>query len=83
MLNILYQFNEEYAPYAVVSVCSLLENNKDVDTVHLYALLDNVQQSSRERLYKQVKKYGAGLTLIDAAPIVEKLKELGVNDYRG
>lgn len=83
MLNILYQFNEEYAPYAVVSVCSLLENNKDVDTVHLYALLDNVQQSSRERLYKQVKKYGARLTLIDAAPIVEKLKELGVNDYRG
>lgn len=83
MLNILYQFNEEYAPYAVVSACSLLKNNKGGDTIHLYALLDNVQQSSQERLYKQVTKYGGKLTRIDAAPIVEKLKRLGVNNYRG
>ena len=29
-MNVLYQFNEKYAPYAGVSITSLFENNKNV-----------------------------------------------------
>ena len=32
-LNILYQFNDAYAPYAGVSICSLLKNNQKAEAI--------------------------------------------------
>ena len=30
-LNVLYQFDDNYAPYAGISMLSLFENNRDID----------------------------------------------------
>ena len=32
-LNVLYQLNEKYAPFAGVSITSLFENNKDIKQI--------------------------------------------------
>ena len=38
-MNVLYQFNEKYAPYAGVSITSLFENNKNADEICVYILV--------------------------------------------
>ena len=41
-MNVLYQFNEKYAPYAGVSITSLFENNKNADEICVYILGENL-----------------------------------------
>lgn len=83
MLNVLYQFNEKYVPFAGTSIISLLENNKSIDEINIYILCEDVQPQSRSRLKDQVDEYGRNAIFIDASSIIDKMKELGVNDYRG
>ncbi len=82
-MNVLYQFDDKYAPFATVSICSLLENNKGADDIVIYTILDGVSEDNKRRLTAQVDKYGRTLKTIDAGSIVSKLERLGVNTYRG
>lgn len=82
MLNILYQFNEKYVPYAGVSIVSLLDNNKECDSICIYLLCENVSTESKVRLRGQIEKYNRQSVIIDASDVVEKIKKLGINSYR-
>ena len=35
-LNVLYQFDDKYAPYAGISMLSLYENNKEIENLNVY-----------------------------------------------
>ena len=37
-LNILYQSDDNYAPYMGVSICSLFENNKNEESIKIYII---------------------------------------------
>lgn len=82
-LNVLYQFNEKYAPYAGVSMVSLLENNKTIEKLVIYVLAENVSQESISKLTKQVNLYGREIHFIDTQDLVERMKSLGIPEYRG
>ena len=45
-LDVLYQFNEKYAPYAGASIASLLENNKHMDQIRIFILGEELSQFS-------------------------------------
>ena len=83
MLNVLYQFNEKYVPFAGTSIVSLLENNKSVDDITIYILCEDVLPESKLKLKTQIDEYGRNSVFIDAVSIIEKMKKLGINDYRG
>lgn len=83
MLNVLYQFNEKYVPFAGTSIVSLLENNKSVDDITIYVLCEDVLPESKLKLKTQIDEYGRNSVFIDAVSIIEKMKKLGINDYRG
>lgn len=55
MLNILYQFNEKYVPYAGVSITSLLENNKESSNITIYLLGEDISEESRRKLLEHIK----------------------------
>lgn len=82
-LNVLYQFNEKYVPYAGVSIVSLLENNKMVDEIVLFALTESVSEDSIDKLKEQVRMYQRSIHFIDTQELVEKMKALGIPEYRG
>lgn len=84
-LNVLYACDNNYAPFAGVSICSLLENNKELEVINVYLLSDRVSEENIQKLYRQVNCYGDGRTLkiIDANYYVLYLRERNAIEYRG
>ena len=82
-LNVLYAFDDNYAPFGGVSIFSLLENNKDIERIRIFAVLDSVSVKNKNRLKKTVEKYGRELVIIDGSEFAQLMKKLGVPKYRG
>lgn len=82
-LNILYQFNEKYVPYAGVSMTSLLENNKAAEFICIYVLGEELTESSICKLTGLVESYDRNIIFVDTKPLVQKMKELNMPTYRG
>lgn len=81
-ITVLYQFNEKYVPFAGVSITSLLENNRDMEAIIIYLLGEQISVESQEKLKNQINKYGRECVFIDAANTIQKMKALGLNQYR-
>lgn len=82
-LNLLYQFNEKYAPYAGVSIFSVLQNNKEMDEIYVYVLGENLTQESQAKMQKMVSEFQRKLVFIDSTKLILKMKELDMPTYRG
>lgn len=82
-MNVLYQFNEKYVPYAGVSITSLLENNKDAEEINIYILGEHISENSKNRLEALVNKYGRTLIFKDTELLIEQMKKIGIPAYRG
>ena len=82
-MDILYQFNEKYAPYAGISMTSLFENNRDAGDITVWVLGEGLSEDSVARFGRLEEKYGQKIRYIDAAALVEKIKDMGMPSYRG
>lgn len=82
-LHVMYASDEKYAPFLGVSVFSLLENNRDIEEITIYTVLDDVSQENRDRLSRMVESYGRKLIVVDANKFNITMQELGVPKYRG
>lgn len=81
-MDILYQFNEKYAPYASVSIISLFINNKNRKiTVHI--LGENLSESSMKKYKDIADEYNQNIVIYETEGVIQKLKEMGVPSYRG
>lgn len=81
-INILYQFNETYVPYAGVSMTSLFMNNSNLD-IDIYILGENLSEASINKLKLLAAEYGRKFLFLDCKQIIEKLEKLGIPKYRG
>src|SRR4051812_47711087 len=81
-LDILYQCDDAYALLCGVSLESLLENNKDMD-LFIHIMSDGITSANKKRIKEIAEKHKQNLQFIDAKPIVNELKTLGVAPYRG
>lgn len=82
-IYVLYQFDAKYAPYAGVSITSLLLNNADY-RIHLFLIIKDVCKEDLVRIEQTAKKHGnAEITFIDAYETDLKLNKLGIPSYRG
>ena len=82
-LHVMYASDENYAPFLGVSLYSLLENNRDIKKITIYAVLDNVSSGNKDRLSKMVNTYSRELVIVDAKEFNKAMQELGVPKYRG
>lgn len=82
-LNVLYIFDDNYAIYSDVSIVSLLENNKDLFSITIYILDNEISDISKKRIQKTVDKYKRQLIYIDTESINKLLKEYRIPTYRG
>lgn len=81
-LNVLYCCDENYAPFAGVSMTSLFMNNRDIEKITVYLVLDNVSERNRERYTRLADEYGREVVLLDAASVVERIKAYNIPMWR-
>ncbi len=82
-LDVLYQFNEKYAPYAGISLTSLFENNRAFENITVYVFAEDVTEYSMDLFNKLVQKYGRKICFIDTKEIIKEMQDLGIPKYRG
>jgi len=85
-LNVLYACDNNYAPYAGVSMFSLFENNRDIENITVYIMLENISDENLARLQRTADAFGRKLVVIkDEAirKIDDFLKSNGMKMYRG
>ncbi len=82
-IDILYQFNEKYAPYAGSSITSLFENNKHLDEITVYILGEGLSEDSQEKLRKLAAGYGRSMTFINTDDLIYMMKKMNMPAYRG
>lgn len=82
-LNLLYQFNEKYAPYAGVSIFSVLQNNKDMEEIQVYILGEELSDESMNRLQWLAADFGRMISFIETGELIVKMKALDMPAYRG
>ena len=82
-LNILYQSNDYYAPITGVSMTSLMENNKDIDSLNFFVLDDKISDSNKKKMQIVCDRYKRQLTFVNTEKILKTLKELKVRPFKG
>ena len=83
MLDVLYVCDENYAPFAGVSVFSLLQQSRDLPTLRVLVLGLELSDASRENLKSIAKAHARELILLDGKPLAEELQALALPCYRG
>lgn len=82
-IDVLYQFNERYAPYAGTSITSLFENNRHFQTIRVFILGEGLSQESIRRLKATGERYDREIRFVDTAELIRKMKSLNMPTYRG
>lgn len=82
-IDVLYQFNEKYAPFAGTSIVSLFENNRHFEAIRIFILGEELSQKSIERIQETGKKYDREIVFVDTTALIEKMQALHMPTYRG
>ena len=76
MLNIVYASDNNYSPFLLISLNSLLENNKkDFNKINIYILDDGINEKNKIKILKLSQKYSCEITFIET----KKLDEMNFN----
>ncbi|MCR5651478.1 MAG: glycosyltransferase family 8 protein [Lachnospiraceae bacterium] len=82
-IDILYQFNEKYAPYAGTSITSVFRNNKHIDEIRIFVLGEELSEDSKEKLCSLASEYERQIIFVDTDSLIGMMKEMGMPSYRG
>lgn len=77
-INICLASDDGYVNLAMVSICSILENNKK-NEIHIYYLDNNISAQRKKELYDLVIKYGQHINFIDVTKEINRLIRSGIN----
>lgn len=73
-MNISYSCNDFYIPQTGISMISLFENNKDVDSICVYLIATNVSEKNSKQLKAIADAYGRQFVCVDFDDIAYDLK---------
>lgn len=82
-LNILYQSDDNYAPYMGVSICSLFENNKNEESIKIYIIDDSISNINKDKLNTMAFQYGRKLEYLTVENIINNPNTKEVFNYDG
>lgn len=82
-LNILYQCDNNYAPYTGISMTSLFRKNTKCDNIKVYILDDKINDENKEKLRNTANDYKREIDFIPVSEIVQYIKDSGMPQYRG
>lgn len=71
-MDILYSSSDSYAFLTGISILSLLENNKDVDTIHIYIMDNNISETNKQKLIATVNEFDREISFVPM-PDIKKI----------
>lgn len=71
--NVAYASDQNYAKHVGISLISLLENNKNLENIHIYIIEDNISEELKEKLVSIVNRYKRELTFLKCNKLCENL----------
>ena len=80
-LNVLYQFDDNYAPYAGISMLSLFENNRDIDELNIYCATMNVSERNKQLILENADKYKRHIIFLDTSKAIDTIKKLNAREW--
>lgn len=81
MYNIIYSSSNEYSPYMMTSIYSLLRNNRDLKDVHFYILSNDIQEQNKEKLQRICSEYSAKAVFIDCSTVISQIVSGGTLNF--
>lgn len=82
-LDVLYQFDDKYAPFAGISMISLFENNKQIENITVYCAAMDVSEDNKIKIEKQAQKYQREIIWIDINKALEYIESFNVQGWNG
>ncbi len=82
-LHVAYICNDVYMPMTGVSIYSLLEHNKNAESIDVYLAGDEISQENMKKISGLIDKYGRGFHYIDSAKICRQLESKGIKKHKG
>lgn len=72
-LNIAYSSDDNYTKHLLVSMVSLLENNKEFEQINIYILSNGITEINKQLLTEWCQKYGANIKFTEFESISDKV----------
>lgn len=82
-INVLYPFDDNYASYAGVSLTSLFENNRDVDSIHVFVLGFDLSTETVAKFRRTAENYDREVTFLDQKCVDDVIDKYNIPSYRG
>lgn len=79
-MNVMYQCDDKFAYIAGISILSLLENNRDVDDIHIYLVGDAISDVNKQKLFQTVNEYNREITILEK-PCFDKIISFKLEAY--
>ena len=68
-MNILYTLNDKFVPQVSASICSICENNKDIEEINFYLISKEITDDNKAKLQDFIKSYGRNVTIKELGDI--------------
>lgn len=84
-LNVLYQFNNNYAIYAGVSIASLFQNNQRAEDIIVHVFDDEsdpISQENRIKFQELAQQFGREIKIYDTHNLIGLIQKLNIPTYR-
>ncbi|MBQ7832742.1 MAG: hypothetical protein IJ336_04095, partial [Lachnospiraceae bacterium] len=82
-INVLYQCDNNYAPFMGVSLTSLLMNNVELENLHIFLLGKDLSIENMQKIQRTCDEYGRKIIFLDCVGLDERIENYGMNKYRG
>ncbi len=71
--NFIYSSSNEYSPYCITSMTSLLENNPELEDVHFYVLSNDIEELNKGKMQRLCHKHDAEINIVDCEPVIKEI----------
>lgn len=62
-MNILYTLNDKFVPQVAAGICSVCENNKDIDEINFYLISKEITDENKKKLVEFGKQYNRNVII--------------------
>lgn len=73
-MNILYTVNNLFVSKVAASICSLFENNRNVEQLMIYVLSDEISTYNKEKFRQLESEYGRKIAIIEFGDIKKQIQ---------
>lgn len=82
-LHILYQSSDAFAPVTGISILSLLENNKEAESITIHLFANAILENNLEKIKSIIDNYGRTLIVYNINEYIDDIKDMGAVAYAG